>query len=404
MTPIQETVKRDTPNKTPSRGLRGRWWLWLPAPVLLAVAGYSYWGHASEPASTSPGRGQQVTAVIAAPAKQGDIGIYLTGLGTVTPLNTVTVKSRVDGQLMKVLFQEGQVVKEGALLAEIDTRPYEAALTQVEGQMARDKALLENAKLDLSRYQVLVKQDSIQKQQLDTQESLVHQYEGTVKIDQGLIDNAKLQLVYAHINAPISGRIGLRLVDQGNMIHATDTTGLAVITQEQPIAVIFPIPEDNVPPVLKKLKAGEKLPVEAYDREQKHKLATGYLVTIDNQIDPNTGTVRLKAEFQNKESELFPNQFVNARLLLDTLHGTTIVPTAAIQRSPQGTFVYVVNTDQTASMRKVKIGPAEGDNVSVEEGLSPGELVVLEGTERLREGSKVEAQILGAESSPKDNK
>ena len=345
MTSMQETGKTGVTQRGSSRGSRRRWWIWPLIAVLVVVAGYAYWTRADEPTTASPKRAQQPVSVVAAAATQGDVGIYLTGLGTVTPLYTVTVKSRVDGQLMKVLFQEGQVVKEGALLAEIDPRPYEAAVTQAEGQIARDKALLENAKLDLQRYQILVKQDSIQKQQLDTQESLVHQLEGTVKLDQGQLDNARVQLVYAHINAPISGRIGLRLVDPGNIIHASDTSGMAVITQEQPIAVIFPIPEDNVPSVLKKLRVGEKLSVDAYDREQEHKLATGQLETIDNQIDPTTGTVRLKAIFQNKDSELFPNQFVNARLLLETRRGTTIVPTAAIQRSPQGTFVYVVTPE-----------------------------------------------------------
>lgn len=404
MTSVIEAGKHNTPNRTPSRGLLRRWWIWLLMVGFIGIGGYSYWTRADEPASTSSRKEPPPASVIATAARQGDIGIYITGLGTVTPLNTVTVKSRVDGQLMKILFQEGQVVNSGTLLAEIDPRPFEAALTQAEGQMARDKALLENAKLDLNRYQVLAKQDSIAKQQVDTQEALVHQYEGTVKLDQGQIDNAKLQLVYSRITAPIGGRIGLKVVDPGNIIRATDTTGLAVITQEQPIAVIFPIPEDSVPSVLKKLKTGEQLPVEAYDREQKHKLATGQLLTIDNQIDPNTGTVRLKAVFPNKEMELFPNQFVNARLLLDTRRGTTIVPVAAIQRSPKGTFVYLVNADQTATMRPVKIGPAEGDDVSIEEGLSPGELVVLEGAERLREGSKVQAEIQGAEPSRKGGK
>jgi len=404
MTFVDETEKNDMAKRTPSRGPRRHWWFWMLLAGLAGVGGITYWTHADEPAKNSSARAQQAAPVVAAPARQGDIGIYLTGLGTVTPLYTVTVKSRVDGQLMKVLFQEGQVVKEGALLAEIDSRPYEAALTQAEGQIARDRALLENAKLDLKRYQVLVKQDSIQKQQLDTQESLVHQLEGTVKLDQGQLDNAKVQVVYAHITSPISGRIGLRLVDPGNMIHATDTNGMAVITQEQPIAVVFPIPEDNVPSVVKKLKAGEKLAVEAYDREQQRKLATGNLETIDNQIDPTTGTVRLKAIFPNKDNELFPNQFVNARLLLDTRRGTTIVSTAAVQRSPQGTFVYVVNADMTVTMRKVKLGPSEGDDVSIEEGLSPGERVVLEGAERLRDGSRVQADVPSTESSGKDNK
>lgn len=387
------------PNASPSHSRL--WWLLLLAFVLIG-GGYAYWTRTEEPAEKQAGKGRQPPVpVVTMPTVQGDINIYVTGLGTVTPLNSVTVRSRVDGQLMRVLFQEGQSVNNGALLAEIDPRPFEAALTQVEGQMARDKALLENARLDLQRYKVLMSQDSIAKQQLDTQEALVRQYEGAVKLDQGQIDNAKLQLVYSRITAPISGRIGLRLVDPGNMIHATDTTGIAVITQEQPISVVFPIPEDSLSPVLKKFRTGERLPVEAFDREQKKKLATGHLLTIDNQIDTNTGTVRLKAVFPNKDGELFPNQFVNARLLLDTRRGTTIVPSAAVQRSPQGTYVFVLQQDQTVAMRPVKLGPAEGDEVSVEEGMSPGEQTVVEGAEKLRDGSRVEAEARAADPAQK---
>ncbi len=398
----ENTKKSDLTERNPSRP-RSRHWFVLILVALVVAGGYAYWIRAEEPANNQAKRGQAPRVpIVAMPAVQGDIGIYITGLGTVTPLHTVTVRSRVDGQLMRVLFQEGQTVTAGTLLAEIDPRPFEAALTQVEGQMARDKALLENAKLDLQRYKVLMSQDSIAKQQLDTQEALVRQYEGAVKLDQGQIDNAKLQLVYSRVTAPISGRIGLRLVDPGNMIHATDTNGLAVITQEQPIAVVFPIPEDSLSPVLRKFKAGEKLLVEAFDREQKKKLATGHLLTIDNQIDPNTGTVRLKAVFSNKDSELFPNQFVNARLLLETKRGTTVIPTAAVQRSPQGTFVFVLKPDQTVAMRTVKLGPAEGDNVAIEDGMSPGDQAVVEGAERLRDGSRVEVEVRGADPVQKE--
>ena len=281
-------------------------------------------------------------------------------------------------------------------MAIIDPRPFEVQLTQAEGQMARDQALLKNAVLDLERYHVLWEQDSIPKQQLDTQEALVRQYEGVMKADQGQIDNAKLQLTYCSITAPVGGRVGLRLVDPGNIVHATDTNGLAVITQIQPISVIFSIPEDSLPQVLGKLKTGQLLPVEVFDRGQNQKLATGNLLTVDNQIDPTTGTVRLKAVFPNKDNELFPNQFVNARLLLDIRRGTTVVPQAALQRSPQGTFVYVVKADQTVAVRTVSVGPAEGDDVSIEEGLSSGDLVVVEGADRLRDGSKVELQGQGA--------
>jgi multidrug efflux system membrane fusion protein len=388
----------------PSRDWLKRWWLWLPAAVLLGIVVYSQLtkGRAAEaPGKSGASPGQPVVAVTAAAAKKGDIGIYLTGLGTVTPVHTVTVKTRVDGELMKVYYKEGQIVKKGQLLLEIDPRPYQAQLTQAQGQMIRDQALLKNAQVDLKRYRVLSDQDSIAEQQYVTQKSLVSQLQGTVKFDQGQIDNAKLQLVYSRITAPISGRIGLRPVDPGNIVRAADTTGLALITQLEPITVIFTIPEDNLPAVLARLKAEARLPVDAYNREQTQKIASGYLLTLDNQVDPNSGTVRFRAEFPNQEHTLFPNQFVNARLLLETRQGVTLVPTAAIQRSPQGSFVYLVKADQTVTVRQVRPGPSEGDETAIDEGLAPGDLVVVQGTERLHEGSKVELKGPGAPTPAK---
>jgi multidrug efflux system membrane fusion protein len=301
---------------------------------------------------------------------------------------------------MRALFKEGQIVNSGDLIAEIDPRPFEVQLTQAEGQMARDQALLENAVLDVKRYQVLSEQDSIPKQQLDTQEALVRQYEGNIKLDQGQIDNAKLQLVYCRITSPISGRGGLRLVDPGNIVHATDPNGLVVITQLQPITVIFSVPEDSLPKVLGKLKGGARLVVEAFDREQKQKLAVGYLLTIDNQIDPTTGTVKFKAVFPNKGNELFPNQFVNARLLVEMKHNAITVPASAVQRGPKGTFLYVVKADHTVTVRPVSAGVSQNGDMSIESGLTAGELVVADGAERLREGSKVELRDQSTRSSP----
>lgn len=384
---------------------RRRWWVGVFAVLLAGFGVYAGWillGNGTRAAGQAPPSPPGVP-VVAVAAKQGDVNIYITGLGTVTALYTVTVHTRIDGEIMKVLFKEGDIVKNRALLVQIDPRPYEAAVLQAEGQLERDKALLGQAKMDLKRYDILAKQDSIAQQIRDDQMYLVHQYTGTVKLDQGNLDAAKLNLFYTRITSPFTGRIGLRLVDPGNFVQTTNTTGIAVITQEQPITVIFPIPEDSLQPVLKKLRAGESLQVEAFDREQTRKIATGHLLTADNQIDTTTGTDRLKALFTNEDGALFPNQFVNARLLMDTLRGVTVVPTAAVQRSPKGTYVYMVKEDQTVTVRWVKLGPSEGDSISIEEGLSPGEIVVVEGAEKLREGSKVDVQKQSPDSSTKGN-
>jgi len=377
-----------------------RRWLWLLAAAILGILVYAYFSKSGK--STAPGAAvTPPVAVTTVAAKKGDIAIYLSGLCTVTPIATVTIHTRVNGELMKVGYKEGQIVPKGYLLAVVDPRPYEAALLQAQGQLARDQALLENARLDVKRYRTLTEQDSIAKQIYDTQKSLVHQDEGIVKLDQGNLDSAKVNVIYTHITAPVSGRIGLRLVDPGNIVQTTDTTGIAVITQLEPMTVIFTIAEDSLPPVLDKLQAGARLPVDVYNREQSKKLATGVLLTMDNQVNVTSGTVQLKAEFPNKDHGLFPNQFVNARLLLNTLQGATLVPTAAIQTGPTGAFVYLVNANQTVAVRQVSLGPSEGDNTAIDKGLSPGERVVVEGMEQLREGSRVQETAPATDKSQK---
>jgi len=328
-------------------------------------------------------------AVAAVAAIQGNFPVYLTGLGTVTALRTVTVRSRVDGELVRVAFKEGQTVKVGELLAEIDPRAFQVQLMQAEGQLLRDEALLKNAEIDLVRYKTLLEQDSIAAQQTITQESLVKQHKGTVAIDRGLVANAKLQLSYARITAPITGRLGLRLVDQGNIVKASDANGLVVITQTQPIAVVFTLPEDELQAVMKQFRSGEGLAIEAYDRSGKNKLAQGQLLAVDNQIDTTTGTVKLKAQFGNEDGALFSNQFVNIKMLMDTMQSVTIIPTAAIQRGTMGSFVYVVKEDQTVSVRPLTLGPTEGEKVAVLKGLQPNEQVVVDGADKLRENMKV---------------
>ncbi len=377
-----------------SKPLFRHWKFGLAVSVLLAATTLlflSQWtdaesGHETQAADNAPG-----VPVAIAEAKAGEMPFYLIGLGSVVPVNTVTVKTRIDGQLMSVRFQDGQFVKAGELLAEIDPRPYQAQLSQYEGQLARDQALLENARLDLQRYEVLSEQDSIAKQTLDTQRSLVRQYEGTVKNDQGLIDAVKLQLAYTRITAPVSGRVGLSLVDPGNFVQTSDATGLVVITQLQPITVVFTIPEDNIPAVLAKLNGGARLAAEAYDRSLQRHLATGYLATIDNQIDPTTGTVKLKALFPNSDHALFPNQFVNVRLLVEMQHEATLIPTPAIQRNARGAFVYLVNPDQTVAMHPISVGTTDG-NMTAVDGLKPGDVIAADNFDRLRDGAKIAAR------------
>ena len=372
---------------------RHRRWPWLVALIVVAVVAFLVFFRSSLGQSNSARAGKQAAPravpVVGATARVGDLGVYQNGLGTVTPIKTVTVHSRVDGELDSVAYREGQLVREGDLLAQLDPRPFEVQLHQAEAQLAKDEATLKNARIDLERYKALIAQDSIPRQQLDTQAATVDQDEAAIKSDQAQIESARLNLTYGRITAPISGIVGLRLVDPGNIVRASDQNGLLVITQQQPIAVIFTIAADHLQAVLQQRKAGHELVVEAWDRDFKHKLATGFLLAIDNQIDQSTGTVRMKAQFPNENYALYPNQFVNARLLVDTLHQTVLVPTAAIQRSPQSTYVYVVKPDSTVELRTVDLQLTEGDDTSVRKGLSSGEVVVIDGMDKLQPGTLV---------------
>jgi membrane fusion protein, multidrug efflux system len=369
-------------------------WLWILA--LIVLAGGAYYYYKSRPSSESkaaPAPGARAAALgsvsvaVAAALKQ-NVPYYLSGLGTVTAFNTVTVKSRVDGQLEKVNFTEGQFVREGDLLAEIDPRPFQVALEQMEGQLSRDQAQLNNARVDFARYDQLHKEGVIAGQQVDTQNATVGQLEGALRADQAQIDNEKLQLNYCKITAPLSGRVGLRLTDQGNMIHATDPNGLVVITQVQPIAVLFTLPEDNLPEVIQHMKS-ETLGVEAYSRDDQNKLAAGKLLTVDNQIDPTTGTVRFKAAFDNRDLSLWPNQFVNIRLMLAVRKDAIVVPLAAIQRGTQGSYVFTVKAGK-ANMQTVKVDLTQGNIALIASGVSVGDQVVVDGQERLQAGTPVE--------------
>ena len=357
---------------------------------LLMLAGLSSCGKMESRANAARGRfhGPQTVPVSVATVERRDLPVYLTGLGSVTAYNTVSVKSRVDGQLVQVAFREGQEVKKGDLLAVIDPRPYQVALDQAQATLLKDESQLKNAQLDLQRYKGLVADGVISHQQVDTQEALAGQMQGTVGADKAAIENAKLNLTYCHITAPVNGRIGLRMVDPGNMVHATDTNPLLIITQLQPIAVIFTLPEDSLPAVARHMR-GAPLRVEAYSRDDQTKLATGTLLTIDNQIDQTTGTGKLKAIFDNRERALWPNQFVNVRLLLEVRKNATVVPAAAVQRGPQGTYAYVVKANKTVEMRPVTLALTQGNMTAVAQGISPGEVVVTDGQDKLQNGSKV---------------
>jgi multidrug efflux system membrane fusion protein len=370
--------------------------------ALLAIGALSaFWLGCSSDADSKQQRAQAAgprsVSVAVATVQQQDVPVYLSGLGSVTAFNTANIKSRVDGQIMKVNFREGQFVNQGELLIEIDARPYQVQLEQAQAQLFRDQAQLRDAKLNLDRYTTLIPSGSIAQQQVDTQKALVDQLDGTVRNDQAQIDNAKLQIVYCHITAPFSGRIGLRQVDPGNIIHAADTNPMLILTQLQPIAVIFTLPEDVLPSVAQRMKHGI-LEVDAFSRDDQTKLATGKLLTIDNQIDPTTGTAKLKAVFDNKDNRLWPNQFVNADLLLETRKNSITVPTAAILRGPQGTFVYAVNPDKTVQDRAVTVSLTQGDTTVVTSGLNPGDVVVTDGQDKLQRGSRIEPRSTGMNS------
>lgn len=342
----------------------------------------------------------QSVPVSVAPVSQQDMPVYLVGLGSVTPLNAVSVKSRVDGQLIKVAFREGQNVKKGQLLAVIDPRPYEVQLSQAQAMLFRDQAQLKDARLNYQRFKGLLEESgAMSQQQVDTQAALVGQYEGAVRNDQAQIDNAKLQLTYCHITSPIDGRIGLRLVDPGNIVHASDANPMLVVTQLEPITVIFTLPEDQLPSVAKRMRS-RALPVEAYNRDNQTKLATGTLLTIDNQIDQTTGTGRLKAKFSNTDELLWPNQFVNIRLLLETRKNSLVIPAASVQRGPQGTFVYVVKPDKTADVRPVTVAISQNYMTAIASGLAPNELVITDGQDKLHAGSMVEVSGQGRRQAP----
>ncbi len=358
--------------------------------LLLVVAGIVWWSK-KESATQQPrgGRNAAPMSIVPEAVGKGDIGINLNGLGTVASLATVTIRSQISGYLQKIDFKEGDDVKKGDLIAEIDPRPFEATLAQAKGQLARDEAMLKGAQVDLARYQGLAAQNAVPRQTLDTQVALVAQDQGTVEADRATVKSAEVNLQYCRIVSPIDGRVGLRLVDQGNYVTPGDATGLVVITQLQPISVLFTVPEDNLQAISKRIQAGAVLPAAAFSRDGAHKIADGTLDTFDSQIDPTTGTIKLRAQFPNETRTLYPNQFVNVRLLLDTHKDVTTMPTAGVQRGVPGTFVYLVNADNTVSVRKIELGVTDGDRVEVRSGLVPGDRIVIDGADKLRDGAKI---------------
>jgi len=362
----------------------------ISALALLVLAGVLWWSRQeTAPRPANSGRNPGAMSIVPEVAGKGYIGINLNALGTVTSLATVTIRTQISGYLTRVDFKEGQDIKKGDLLAEIDSRPFEAALAQAKGQLARDEALLKGAQVDLARYQGLAAQNAVPHQTLDTQVALVAQDQGTVEADRASVRAAEVNLQYCRILSPLDGRVGLRLVDQGNYVTPGDTNGLVVITQLQPISVLFTLPEDNLQVVLKRMQGGATLPVTAYDRSGANKIADGILQTFDSQIDPTTGTIKARALFPNQGRVLYPNQFVNVGLLVDTHKDVTVMPTAGIQRGSPGTFVYVVNADSTVSVRKVALGVTDGERLEVRSGLVPGDRIVVDGADKLRDGAKI---------------
>jgi multidrug efflux system membrane fusion protein len=381
-------------------GGRRRLIIGLIVLIVAVVGGYLIWRsiYAGQPHAARNAQAGAAQSVGAATIGRGDIRVVVNALGTVTPIATVTVQTQISGQLQEVGYTEGQIVKKGDFLAQIDPRPYQLMQAQFEGQLARDQGLLAQAKVDLARYQKLAEQNSIARQQYEDQIYIVQQDEGTVKLDQAQVDQEKLNVIYCRILSPVTGRIGLRLMDPGNYVQTSNSTGLAVVTQLQPITVIFPIPEDDLPDVVPGLNAGATFQVAAYDRANVKLLATGRVIALDSQIDTTTGTVKVRAQFDNPDFALFPNQFVNAQLLVKTLNNVITVPTAAIQTGAPGSYVYVVNANSTVSVRPIKIGPTDGPMAAVTSGLSAGERVVVDGTDRLRDGAKV--RLPGASDRP----